>query len=271
MAKKLFGIVAFGLIVMLVLGVFVSSQVSSDVEDVELEEGVDRVMGEKVERGEIDEDVSNVTKEYVKDFVKKRGINPEDVVNVSNVDYGSLPEEVKIDSVENNNLGIYEVNFNDSKKNEQGKVFVVSYSAENIATTKDLIAHSDKRQFLDFGIVDEVSGSSFMNTATGVPGDLNVGYVMMRQGSITGMSTNLQIIGSEDGETLEVIIYKNGEAIRFGNVLDASEAGIVKDYDTQSKGVVIFNPGDTISVQIVGSDSVSYKNVVNMIEITTVD
>ena len=117
---------------------------------------------------------------------------------------------------------------------------------------------------------NEVSGSSFLETATGVPGSLQQGYVMLRQGSITGISTSLEVTESTS-KNIEIIIYKNGEAISFGNTL-ASSQGLNKDYDTQSKGVVTFEPGDTISVKAASYDSsTSFKNVITMVEITTVD
>src|SRR3989339_387556 len=103
--------------------------------------------------------------------------------------------EKQLNNVDDSNLAIYEVDYNETgsgEVNDTKQVFVVTYSAEKLETTQDLIAHPDKRQFLQFGLTDETSGS-FLNTAAGVPGSLNQGYVMMRQGSITGISTNLEV------------------------------------------------------------------------------
>ena len=62
-------------------------------------------------------------------------------------------------------------------------------------------------------------------------------------------------------ETLSIILYKNGEAISFGNVIDSESSGIKKDFDIQSKGVVTFEPGDTISVGVKGQSSDVRENV----------
>ena len=266
---------SFVLILILVGSIlFVSSQSNESnnpIDETQLTDEEQQIVQNIVEDS-FGEDVSQKTVNYVKEFVEKRGIAPEEINNVSQVDFGSLPEEVEVDNVNDANLAIYEVNFNDSKKNEDNKkVFVVTYSAENIETTKDLIIHPDSRSFLQFGFTTEQSGSVFLNTASGVPGSLEQGYVMMRQGSITGISTNMDIVKNGEG-IIDMIIYKNGEAINFGNTLSSDEPGIEKDYDTQSKGVVTFEPGDTISVQIVTSNlDVSYKNIISTIEITTVN
>lgn len=123
-----------------------------------------------------------------------------------------------------------------------------------------------KREFLNFGINGEVGSSMFLNTATGVEGSLEKGYVMMRSGSITGISTNLEFLNSGN---VEVVIYKNGNPIQFGNSFVSDSAGIKKDYDVQSKGTVSFEAGDTISAYIQSSDGTSLKDITTLVEITT--
>src|SRR3989344_4057702 len=249
-AKKIVIVAVISVILLLVAGIVaVSSQstdsINSSDDSLDIKNAVEKQLNNVAQAG-----ISEAVQKFVEKFVEKRGVNPSDINEVSEVDF--------------NETGSGEVN--DTKQ-----VFVVTYSAEKLETTQDLIAHPDKRQFLQFGLTDETSGS-FLNTAAGVPGSLNQGYVMMRQGSITGISTNLEVSESNDNEDIiDVIIYKNGEAISFGNTLN-SLSGIQKDYDIQSKGVVTFQPGDTISVQAVSSNSeTTFKNVITMIEITTVD
>jgi len=276
--RKVLSSLSFVMILLLVGSIlFVSSQVSdsqSNDSSTNLTQEEKQVVNDKVEES-LGSDVSPETVAFVETFVKQRGITPEEINNVSQVDFASLPEEVEVDNVNDANLAIFEVNFNDTEKNdEEKKVFVVTYSAEKIETTKDLIIHPDSRSFLHFGLVDEIAGTAFLKTASGVPGSLDQGYVMMRQGSITGISTNLEVTKSSEG-IIDVIIYKNGEAISFGNTIQIesdSSGKVEKDFDIQSKGVVSFEPGDTISVKVASSNSgISYKGIISMVEITTVD
>jgi hypothetical protein len=106
-----------------------------------------------------------------------------------------------------------------------------------------------------------------MKTATGVDGSLDKGYVMMRSGSITGISTDIETLkGNGD---VEIIIYRNGEAIQFGNTFVVDSNGIKKDYDVQSKETVPFEAGDTISAYVKSSDGISWKDATTLVEITT--
>ena len=91
---------------------------------------------------------------------------------------------------------------------------------------------------------------------------------MMRDGSITAVSTNLEI-SKVDSESIEIVVYKNGEAIGFGNTLDAGTLGIKNDYDVQAKDTVSFGAGDIISVYVDGVDA-RWEDVITMVEITTI-
>jgi len=270
--KKLLSSISVILIVLVVASMFfVVAQTNSNDSTLTTQEK--EAIKEKLDKI-TSKELSNAAQGYIEEFVEKRGIDAEDINNVSEVDFGTLPEEVQIDNVKDANLAIYNVDFNDSENTNTDntkQVFVVTYSTEKIETTADLIAHPDKRQFLQFGLNSEAVGSSFLSTASGVPGSLEQGYVMMRQGSITGMSTNLNVLEAS-GQVIEVILYKNGEAISFGNVIDSESSGIKKDFDIQSKGVVTFEPGNTISVGVKGQSSdVKFKDVITMVEITTVE
>ena len=93
---------------------------------------------------------------------------------------------------------------------------------------------------------------------------------MMRRGSIKALSTNLEIIKSKPG-VIEIIVYKNGKQINCGNTLSGSSLWVEKDYDVQSKGVVRFEPGDVISAYIKADDGLAWRDVITLIEITTLD
>ena len=88
----------------------------------------------------------------------------------------------------------------------------------------------------------------------------------MRGGSITGISTNLEV---EEGEgKIEILIYKNEEQISFKNSFDVFSTGLKNDYDIQSNGVVKFKAGDTISVYVKNSEEITYSDVITLIELT---
>ena len=264
--KKLLGSLSIIIIILVVASMFfVMAQTNSNDSTLTTQEK--ETIKEKLDKI-TSKELSNATQGYIEEFVEKRGIDAEDINNVSEVDFSDLPKEIEIENGDDANLVIYEVGYNETNS-ETKQVFVVTYSAEKLETTADLIAYPDKRQFLHFGLTDETS-SNFLNTATGVPGSLKSGYIMMRQGSITGISTNLDVTNSNSG-IIDIIIYKNGEAISFGNTLESAK-DIQKDYDVQSKGVVTFEPGDTISAQAISSNSgTTFKNVITIVEITTVD
>jgi hypothetical protein len=122
---------------------------------------------------------------------------------------------------------------------------------------------------LNFGLKGEVNGSAFLNTANGVEGNLEKGYVMIRDGSITGLSTNLEVLSGEG--SIEIMIYVNGQPIGFRNTIYADSPGVKTDYDTQSFGVVNFKKGDVISAYVKTDGDIAFKDVINLIEISTVD
>lgn len=213
-------------------------------------------------------EVTEEAAKFVEDFVAKRGVASEDIKNVSQVDFNDLPKEVNIEHVGDTNLAIYQVDYEENNKNK--KVFVVTYSVEQLKAQGDLIVASNKRNFLDFGFSGVMVDSGFLETAAGVETSGAKGYVMPRDGSITAISTSLEIIQANAGE-IEIVIIKNGKPASFGNTLSASAIGVQKDYDVQSKEIVAFNAGDVISVAARGSGDISWRDVITIVEITTVD
>jgi len=211
--------------------------------------------------------VTNITRKYVEEFVLKKNINPERINNVSKIDFDSLPKEVNIENVNDANLAIYQISYNETE--EEKNVYVITYSVEQLRAQGDLIIAHDKRSFLNFGFEGESAESLFLDTATGVSTSEEVGYVMMREGSLTGLSTNLEIIRAVKDAEIEVIIMKNGEPIGFGNTIDASTTGVKVDHDVQSKGTNTFVQGDVISIYLNAPNGVSWKNIITIVEITT--
>ena len=204
---------------------------------------------------------------FVQDFVSERGIEASDIENIQQVDFNALPKEVNIENVGDHNLAIYEVDYNNETQGQE-KVYVVAYSVEQLNAQGDLIIAQDKRNFLAFGHDGTMSASGFLETATGVETNLEKGYVMVRDGSITAISTNLEIFQNNTGN-VEIIVYRNGEQVSFGNMLDAGTQGVKKDYDVQSKGTVTFQAGDVISVYSKGEGDIVWKDVITIVEITT--
>ncbi len=262
--KGLFVILNFFLISILLISVISpvsnkesnSSDNSSDKKD------------KKQEDVQIDEtfDIPLSAYDYVESFAQDNGIDSEDIKNVSQIDFNTLPKEVNIENIGENNLAIYQIDYN-KPSGELDKLFVITYSVEKLNSQGDLIIAEDKREFINFGLNGHVNGNEFLDTATGVEGSLENGYVMMRKGSITGISTSFETI-SESG-AVEIIIYKNGEPIQFGNSIIFDSKGNKKDYDTQSKDTVVFEAGDVISAYAKSLQNTQIKNVVTLVEITT--
>ncbi len=246
--NKLFAIVGISIIVLLITSVLITASDNNETE----------VIKEKIEK------IPSQTRDYVEKFAEKKGINPESINNVTEVNFNDLPKEVSIENVDDTNLAIYQIDYNKTTE-EEDKIFVITYSVEKLASQGDLIVSQDKREFLNFGFGGEMTESGFLETATGVQGNLEKGYVMMRYGSIIGISTNLEVM--EGNGNIEIIIYKNGEPVSFGNTFVADSAGVKKDYDIQSKDTVSFEPGDTISLYAKSSDGIAFRDVITLVEI----
>lgn len=258
--RKVFFILGL-VIAVFVIGLIVSAQLNNN-EVISGEEAVQEAV-----KNVSAEDVSTQVYEYISDFVQKKEVLPSEISFVKKVDFDSLPESVHIENVGEHNLAIYEVSY--EKNNQEDQVYVITYSVEELAEQGDLIIAHDKRQFLNFGFAGTRSNSGFLKTATEVETSLEKGYVMVRDGSITAVSTNLEVFKSNPGE-IEIIVYRNGEPIGFGNIFSTGSPGIKKDHNIQSKDTVTFRAGDVISVylRINGTDIV-FGDVITMIEITT--
>jgi len=67
--------------------------------------------------------VSDDVKTFVKDVVKEKGINKENIKSVEKVDFEDLPEEVKLENIDETNLALYKVDYG-----EERPVFVITVS-----------------------------------------------------------------------------------------------------------------------------------------------
>jgi hypothetical protein len=250
--SKLFAILGIFVIIVLITSVVITAGGTDESKE---------VTKEKIEESAVPESAQT----YVEDFVEKKGINPNDINNITEVNFNDLPKEVNIENVDDSNLAIYQINYNKSSQS-QDKVFVITYSVEKLKSQGDLIVSQDKREFLNFGFSGEADSSKFLRSASGVEGSLEKGYVMMRSGSITGISTSLEILNGSGN--IELVIYKNGKAIQFGNTFTADSSGIKEDYDVQSRGTVTFEAGDVISAYARVSEGISWEDATTLVEIT---
>ncbi len=188
--------------------------------------------------------------------LEKRGINSSES-DISEVDFNAPPEDIDVSNVKDTKIKIYKVSPKENKS-----FYVVTSSG----TTQSVSSTSYYRTYLNFGTSEVLNDSGFLKSPSGVQGDYEKGYVMIREGSITGISTSLEV---EEGEgEIEILIYKNGELIGFKNSFDVSFSGLINDYDIQSNGVVKFSAGDVISVYVKSSEGITYSDVNTLVELT---
>ncbi|HRZ85232.1 MAG TPA: hypothetical protein P5277_00450 [Candidatus Paceibacterota bacterium] len=207
---------------------------------------------------EISEEISN----YVTSFVEKEGIYENQITGINEVNTESLPKEIEINQIEKNNIGIYEVNF--TENNETKNLFIVTYSTNNLDQTSKYIIKN--MNIWTFGYPSESSSSDFLYTSAGVKSSETIGYVMMRPGSITGMSTSIETMGGTG--SLSIKLYINGKETGFNNDISPLDTKKI-DYDIQSEEVISYEAGDIISIYIENSGSVNWKNAVVSIETTS--
>lgn len=232
-------LLALGMIILLGTGVFAASTIVSNVGT-----------------GELSDELTN----FVSKVAEKKGVEPGKIESVRQVDFAELPQNVDLKNIDDTNLALYEIN-----TGEGPLVYMLTVSDSTFKKT--LSSEDYKRSFLNFGFVGESSGSHFLKTATGVETSFEKGYVMTRSGTITGISTNLEVVKGI-GE-IEIIILKNGESVGLSNDIKVNSAGVKLDHDIQSE-IVSFKGGDVISVYIKAED-ISWKDVTTLVEITTKD
>lgn len=200
--------------------------------------------------------------ELVEEVIQTKGIDRELVEGVEEVDFNDLPEEINLKNIDDNNLALYAVNVTGEEK----PVYIITASQTLFEKTVKKFA---QRMALNFGFSGEVSQTTFLKTATGVVTMLDKGYVMTRDGSITGLSTNLEIVKRTNDFPIEVLIYKNGELVGFRNTFNAESVGVFNDYDTISGETLIFQKGDVISMKVNVPGGTVVKDITTLLEIET--
>ncbi|MBI2044358.1 hypothetical protein HYT24_03275 [Candidatus Pacearchaeota archaeon] len=197
--------------------------------------------------------------DFLRNVAEQKGISESSINNITEVDFNNLPRGINISNIDDTNLAIYKIETNDSEP-----AFILTVSSENVRKISAPKYYTTS--LLNFGYDEETKDSTFLKTSTGVSTSKENGYVMLRDGSITGMSTSLEIT-SGAGE-VQIIILKNGETVGFGNSFAVTSPGIKTDRDIQSQGVVAFEAGDAISVYAKVSGDVKWKDAINIVEIT---
>jgi hypothetical protein len=204
-------------------------------------------------------EISEEVTDYVKTFVEKGGIDQNQISDITEINQSSLPDEVEIKKIDENNVGIYEVNY--TQNNQSKKLFIVTYSTNEFK--KEEQKEIRNIQNLNFGLAGIATKSIYLDTVTGVKSGSDSGYVMMHSGSITGISTSIKTI---DGNGKAVIkVFKNGKDTGFNNLILSTDKNKI-DYDLQSENIITYNPGDVISVYVEISGSAKINDIVTMVE-----
>lgn len=208
-------------------------------------------------------DFSTEFQDFILKIAEQRGINDTSNAVITQVDFNDAPLAVTLGNIDQSSLRIYQINVGTGDP-----VYVITMSQgifEKTISGIDL-----KRSYLNFGFAGKMPAAGFLKTSTEVITGLEKGYVMVRAGSITGISTNLDVTKSDPaGGQVNIIIYKNGNPVGFGNTLIATSNGVKTDHDTQSEGIITFAPGDVISAYADQQGNIDWSDVITLIEITS--
>lgn len=205
--------------------------------------------------------LSNSVQEMVKTAVAEKGVDISKIKSVEEVDFSNLPPEIDIQNIDNTSLSLYKIDDGSEKP-----FYIISVSEEKFVQVAEKIAG---KMLLNFGYKDYLAESSFLQSAVGTSTSFDKGYVMIRKGSVTGISTSLEITSTDGSGTIEIILYKNGEEVGFRNVIVADKTGVKKDYDSMSENTVNFEQGDVISAYVKITENVQVKDINSLAEIIT--
>jgi len=199
---------------------------------------------------------------FVKDVAAQKGIEKTKITNVQKLDFKNLPNEINLKNIDETNLALYQLDI----ESEVKPVYIITASN---TLFKDTIKKFTQKMLLNFGFSGEFTHTSYLKTATGVTTSLEKGYVMTRSGSITSLSTNLEITNRDNNEEIKVILYINGDKTGFRNAFNENSLGVYNDYDTISSGVLNFEKGDVISMEVVIPSRTTVQDVTTLMEIET--
>jgi hypothetical protein len=205
--------------------------------------------------------ISEDSQKIVNNILKERGLDETEVQSIEKVNLSDLPEQINIENIDNTNVAMYQVDMGTEKP-----VYVITISDETVkGFKKDRIILT--KMLINFGLKEKATESQFLESAVGVKGSLEKGYVMMRDGSITGLSTNAEILdGNGD---IEIIVYRNQKEVGFRNNIVADSNGVKNDYDTQSADTITFEAGDVVSIYVKVNGDVKFQDINTLIEIST--
>ena len=209
--------------------------------------------------------VSKDITDFVKNVASQKGISQNKIKEIEQVDMNELPQEINIKNIDENNLAMYKLNVKDNNgTNATRPVYVIT--ASETAFKKEVKNYANK-MLLNLGIPGTVSNSTFLLSGSGVRGSYEDGYVMIRDGSITGLSTSLNIKDALSGGVAEIILYKNGKAIGFRNTINLDKKGPGVDYDSVDSGTINFQKGDVISAKVLLSSGAQVEDINTLLEI----
>ncbi len=204
--------------------------------------------------------ITENVQDFVKNVIKTKGVDETQIGEITEVDFNNLPEEINLQNIDETNLALYEVQVTDEEK----PIYIITASDTKI---KETIKEFAQKMLLTFGYNGVISETSFLKNAVGVLGSQEKGYVMIRKGSITGLSTNLEAI--DGAGNVEIIIYKNGKEFGFRNTFTVTETNTYEDYDSISQGILTFEKGDLISMKVVLTGNIQIRDITTLLEIET--
>lgn len=179
---------------------------------------------------------------HLNKLIEDQGVLSGDVTNISELDKENLPKDIIISNVDENNVGIYDVDYFDGISNKT--IYVVSFATQEIEESP--IGKIENYEYLAF------SGNS---------GEIGE-FLVLDDGSIVGLSSVVDYSGS--GEIF-VEVYVNSELMFISNEILSS--GDSFDYDIQSIGIDDFSFGDFISVKVISTESISIEEVKTIVKI----
>lgn len=185
------------------------------------------------------QEIATEEENYINYFLKEQGIDT--IKTVEKVNETTLPEEIDISNVNENQIGVYGVTYEEN--GIEKKLFVFSYSDEEFK--KPDIKTISEKNYLTFSKPDSVNS-----------GYINSGYIMLNSGSIIGLSTTANV----DNGKIIVEVHKNGQPMLISNEFFNNY-----DFDLESKNLDTFEIGDVISIYIKTEGGASVENLNSLI------
>ena len=156
-------------------------------------------------------DLSNETEKFIKGFVQENNdIKENDISSINKVDLANPPEDVKIGNIdEDTGIAIYQMNY--TQDNQDKKLYVVTYSTGQFKAPIEF-KPVNAIEYLNFGEKDLKNDSTYLQTATGVETSSDKGYVMIDSGSITGISSSIEITKADADGKIEIVSTPNQDS-----------------------------------------------------------